>query len=199
MPTARQPCLWLGRNSSESLSRNPETERLQKFGSLPSGDLLYRMFLGGSGCFWLLLHIGLLLFLAGHAWCPDPVQAPLLPAMAHAGRLKRFLADKGYGFIENSDGSGDVFLHSSQLIEGDPDDLVQGVEIAFDIEEDARSGRTRATNVAVKHSAGKGKGRPAWDWEEPAAAQNSLWERTVLSFWHSQVSKTVRICKLLST
>ncbi|CAE7366040.1 ycf45 [Symbiodinium natans] len=98
--------------------------------------------------------------------------------MAHAGRLKRFLADKGYGFIENSDGSGDVFLHSSQLIEGDPDDLVQGVEIAFDIEEDARSGRTRATNVAVKHSAGKGKGRPAWDWEEPAAAQNSLWERT---------------------
>ena len=63
-------------------------------------------------------------------------------AMAHTGTLKKFLRGKGYGFIENSDGSGQVFVHF--------DDMIVGVKLTFDIGVDPRSAnKTRATNVAI--------------------------------------------------
>ena len=62
--------------------------------------------------------------------------------MAHTGTLKKFLRGKGYGFIENSDGSGQVFVHF--------DDMIVGVKLTFDIGVDPRSAnKTRATNVAI--------------------------------------------------
>ena len=56
--------------------------------------------------------------------------------MAYTGTLKKFMDGKGFGFIENSDGSGDVFVHFSQLTNGGSDDMIVGTEMTFDIEED---------------------------------------------------------------
>ena len=80
-------------------------------------------------------------------------------AMAYTGTLKRFMDGKGFGFIENSDGSGDVFVHFSQLTNGGSDDMIVGAEMSFDIEEDPRSGKTKATNVTLSNGgSGGGKG-----------------------------------------
>ena len=41
--------------------------------------------------------------------------APDSPLATHRGTLVNFLRGKNYGFIEDADGSGDVFIHGSQL------------------------------------------------------------------------------------
>ncbi|CAE7355225.1 CALS12 [Symbiodinium natans] len=98
------------------------------------------------------------------ASCPRQI-----PAMAHIGTLKKVM--DGCGFIENSDGSGDVFVHFSQLAHGSSDDLIVGTVMTFDIQEDARSGESKATNVtlhggygyagdsAIGYGKGRGRGR----------------------------------------
>eukprot|EP00434_Breviolum_minutum_P017985 symbB.v1.2.015859.t1/scaffold1196.1/size132245/3 len=63
---------------------------------------------------------------------------------------------KGFGFIENSDGSGDVFVHFSQLTNGGSEDMVVGAEMTFDITEDQRSGKTKATNVTLTNGGSGG-------------------------------------------
>ena len=78
--------------------------------------------------------------------------------MAYTGTLKKFMDGKGFGFIENSDGSGDVFVHFSQLTNGGSDDMIVGTEMTFDIEEDARSGKTKATNVTLSGGGSGGGG-----------------------------------------
>mmetsp|Transcript_142709 Transcript_142709/g.201854 ORF Transcript_142709/g.201854 Transcript_142709/m.201854 type:complete len:102 (+) Transcript_142709:54-359(+) len=80
--------------------------------------------------------------------------------MSYTGTLKRFMDGKGFGFIENSDGSGDVFVHVSNLTNGGSDDMVVGAEMTFDIEEDRRSGKNRATNVTLTNG---GSGRSSRD------------------------------------
>lgn len=51
------------------------------------------------------------------------------------GRVKWFSADKGYGFIEPTDGSKDVYVHW-QAVEGLGDDegLRDGEEVEFDVQ-----------------------------------------------------------------
>ena len=78
--------------------------------------------------------------------------------MAYSGSLKRFMDGKGFGFIENSDGSGDVFVHFSQLTNGSSEDMVVGAEMTFDITEDPRSGKTKATNVTLANGGSGGGG-----------------------------------------
>ena len=70
---------------------------------------------------------------------------------------------KGFGFIENSDGSGDVFVHFSQLTNGGSEDMIVGAEMTFDIEEDPRSGKTKATNVTLQGGGGGGGGYGSYD------------------------------------
>ena len=82
--------------------------------------------------------------------------------MSCSGTLKKFMEGKGFGFIENSDGSGDVFVHFSQLTNGGSEDMVVGAEMTFDITEDERSGKTRATNVTLKDG-GSGGYRDSYD------------------------------------
>ena len=69
--------------------------------------------------------------------------------MSCSGTLKKFMEGKGFGFIENSDNSGDVFVHFTQLNSGGSEDMVVGSEMTFDIEEDQRSGKTKAVNVTI--------------------------------------------------
>ena len=64
------------------------------------------------------------------------------------GTVKWFNNDKGYGFISNDDGSGDVFVHFSAIQTTGFRTLSEGQKVSFDVEEDPRNaGKLRAVNV----------------------------------------------------
>lgn len=48
------------------------------------------------------------------------------------GRVIRFNATKGFGFIAPDDGGDDVFLHASSLLNGDPERLRPGMVVEFE-------------------------------------------------------------------
>lgn len=51
------------------------------------------------------------------------------------GRVKWFSVEKGYGFIEPSDGSRDVFVHRSQVAGlGWDEGLRDGEEVEYEVE-----------------------------------------------------------------
>ena len=64
------------------------------------------------------------------------------------GTVKWFNAEKGFGFISNDDGSGDVFVHFSAIqVEGFKT-LTEKQKVTFDTEADPRnSEKLRAVNV----------------------------------------------------
>ena len=64
------------------------------------------------------------------------------------GTVKWFNAEKGFGFISKDDGSGDVFVHFSDIqIEGFKT-LAEGQKVTFETEADPRnSEKLRAKNV----------------------------------------------------
>ena len=66
------------------------------------------------------------------------------------GTVKWFNEGKGFGFISNDDGSGDVFVHFS-AIQGDGyKSLTEGQKVTYDTEVDSRdSSKMRAINVRV--------------------------------------------------
>ena len=66
------------------------------------------------------------------------------------GTVKWFNEAKGYGFISNDDGTGDVFVHFS-AIQGDGfKTLVEGQKVSYDTEPDPKDSRKlRAINVRV--------------------------------------------------
>mmetsp|Transcript_19287 Transcript_19287/g.40967 ORF Transcript_19287/g.40967 Transcript_19287/m.40967 type:complete len:94 (-) Transcript_19287:411-692(-) len=89
--------------------------------------------------------------------------------MSCIGILKKVMDGKGYGFIENADGSGDFFVHYSKLTNGGVEDMVVGSEMAFDIDLDQRSGKSKAaTNVTITKQANSGYsgGRPEFWWQQ---------------------------------
>lgn len=66
------------------------------------------------------------------------------------GTVKWFNAEKGYGFISNGDGSGDVFVHFSAIVGEGYKTLVEGQTVTFDTESDPKdASKVRATNVTI--------------------------------------------------
>jgi CspA family cold shock protein len=63
------------------------------------------------------------------------------------GTVKWFNAQKGFGFIQPDDGSKDVFVHISAVERAGIGNLVEGQKLSFDVENDARSGKTSACNL----------------------------------------------------
>lgn len=51
----------------------------------------------------------------------------------NAGRIQRWISDKGYGFIKDDIGGPDIFFHinNSQNLRGNEDDLVPGARVVF--------------------------------------------------------------------
>ena len=64
------------------------------------------------------------------------------------GTVKWFNAEKGFGFISNDDGSGDVFVHFSAIQAEGFKTLSEGQKVTFETERDPRnSEKLRAANV----------------------------------------------------
>ena len=68
----------------------------------------------------------------------------------NTGTVKWFNDDKGFGFISNDDGSGDVFVHFSAIQGTGFRKLEEGQKVTFDTEPDPKdSSKLRAVNVCV--------------------------------------------------
>ena len=67
----------------------------------------------------------------------------------HSGTVKWFNPEKGYGFISNDEGGDDIFVHFSGINGTGYKSLDEGQHVSYDVENDERSGKTRAVNVTV--------------------------------------------------
>ena len=66
------------------------------------------------------------------------------------GTVKWFNESKGFGFISNDNGSGDVFVHFSAIQGTGFKSLAEGQKVTYDTEVDSRdSKKMRAINVNV--------------------------------------------------
>ena len=64
------------------------------------------------------------------------------------GTVKWFNEAKGFGFISNDDGSGDVFVHFSAILVDGFKTLAEGQKVTYDTEPDPKdTGKLRAVNV----------------------------------------------------
>jgi CspA family cold shock protein len=64
------------------------------------------------------------------------------------GKVKWFNEQKGYGFIERDDGTGDVFVHYADIQGEGFKALNEGDEVEFEVEQGEKG--PKATNVARK-------------------------------------------------
>ena len=81
----------------------------------------------------------------------------------NTGTVKWFNAEKGYGFISNDDGSGDVFVHFSAIQGTGYRTLNEGQKVTYSVEVDPKnSSKMRAVEVTVVcYSAGVKAARTA--------------------------------------
>jgi CspA family cold shock protein len=63
------------------------------------------------------------------------------------GTVKWFNATKGYGFIQPDDGSPDVFVHVSAVERAGMDTLREGQKVHYEVQQDARRGKSSAENL----------------------------------------------------
>ncbi|CAA9560629.1 MAG: Cold shock protein of CSP family [uncultured Truepera sp.] len=67
------------------------------------------------------------------------------------GRVKWFSNEKGFGFIEQSDGGADVFCHFSAIEGSGYRSLNEGDEVEFEVEQGQKG--LQAKNVTVTSAA----------------------------------------------
>ena len=66
------------------------------------------------------------------------------------GTVKWFNNEKGFGFISNDDGSGDVFVHFTAIQSKGFRKLEENQKVTFDVEQDPKNpSRNRPANVKV--------------------------------------------------
>ena len=66
------------------------------------------------------------------------------------GTVKWFNEEKGFGFISNDNGSGDVFVHFSSIQGEGFKTLQEGQHVSYDTEQDPKnSSKMRAINVCA--------------------------------------------------
>jgi CspA family cold shock protein len=66
------------------------------------------------------------------------------------GTVKWFNEEKGFGFISNDNGSGDVFVHFSAIQGTGFKSLQEGQRVSYDTETDPKDSRKlRAVNVCL--------------------------------------------------
>lgn len=68
----------------------------------------------------------------------------------HTGKIKKIVADRGFGFISDTDGR-ELFFHQSGLVDVRLDGLTEGQDVEFDVESSPKG--PRAINVKVSAKA----------------------------------------------
>jgi len=85
------------------------------------------------------------------------------------GSLKKFFADKGFGFIAPDDGTPDIFAHKRDF-QGNEFDIREGMRLNFETTMDDRSGKPKASTWSAEiggggggygYAGGKGGGGPS--------------------------------------
>jgi len=65
------------------------------------------------------------------------------------GTVKWFNGQKGFGFIQPSDGGTDVFVHISAVERAGLTGLAEGQKISFEAKTDKMRGKTSAENLSL--------------------------------------------------
>jgi cold shock protein len=65
----------------------------------------------------------------------------------NTGTVKFYNGQKGFGFIQPDGGGKDVFVHATALERAGMTGLVEGRKVAFDTQEDRRTGKTAVGNI----------------------------------------------------
>jgi CspA family cold shock protein len=65
------------------------------------------------------------------------------------GTVKWFNGQKGFGFIQPNDGSGDVFVHISAVERAGLHGLAEGQRVNFEIRTDPKRGKSSAENLSL--------------------------------------------------
>ena len=65
----------------------------------------------------------------------------------NTGTVKFFNSTKGFGFIEQTNGQPDVFVHVSAVESAGMRGLVEGQKVSFDVVKDSRNGKMAAQNL----------------------------------------------------
>ena len=63
------------------------------------------------------------------------------------GTVKWFNGQKGFGFIQPSDGSKDVFVHISAVERAGMSNLSEGQKISYEVVTDRQRGKSSAENL----------------------------------------------------
>ncbi len=67
----------------------------------------------------------------------------------HTGTVKWFNSQKGFGFIQPTDGGNDVFVHISALEKAGISNLAEGQKVSYEIVADKR-GKSSAERLELK-------------------------------------------------
>jgi CspA family cold shock protein len=78
------------------------------------------------------------------------------------GKVKFYKADKGFGFIEPSEGGDDVFVHRSAVERSGLAGLGDGDQVEFEVEADRRTGKPAAVHIRVTAAGGESDRRGGW-------------------------------------
>jgi CspA family cold shock protein len=65
------------------------------------------------------------------------------------GTVKWFNGQKGFGFIQPSDGSKDVFVHISAVERAGLGGLAEGQKVQFELKTDKMRGKVSAENLSL--------------------------------------------------
>jgi CspA family cold shock protein len=69
--------------------------------------------------------------------------------MMQKGTVKWFNGQKGFGFIEPSEGGNDVFVHISAVERAGLRGLSEGQKLSYEVVVDKKRGRENAENIAL--------------------------------------------------
>lgn len=65
------------------------------------------------------------------------------------GTVKWFNGQKGFGFIEPTDGGKDVFVHISAVERAGLSGLAEGQKVSFEVVVDKKRGKENAENLSL--------------------------------------------------
>ncbi len=63
------------------------------------------------------------------------------------GTIKKIVSDRGFGFIQQADGSPDLFFHRTAVQGTTFDELTEGQKVTYDKTMDPRRNKENASNV----------------------------------------------------